>query len=290
MNAIAQVDYKILNNLEAILSGRLNYHSRYATHFTPNFSMMYSPGRFKFRGNISTGYRAPTMRELYYNFDHNGMFWIYGNPDLKPESSFYTSLSGEYTRKVFNTSVTLYRNAIENKIDYLDIVNGDDYEKHLINVGEALLMGAETQASIAFLKYLKIRASYAFSDAEDLATGLQLYGNSKHSATMGLTFQMKGIKAPFSLSILGRGSSSRLLQFAEIETDPVSGEEVTTYFREESDPYQVWKISYRQRFRLGDRLIMEASTGVNNIFNYLTYGSIVDPGRRFFAGLKFQFY
>jgi outer membrane receptor for ferrienterochelin and colicins len=290
MNALAQLDYKILKNLEAILSGRLNYHSRYATHFTPNLSMMYSPGRFKLRGNVSTGYRAPSLRELYYNFDHNGMFWIYGNPDLKPESSFYTSLSGEYTLRTFNANATLYRNAIENKIDYLDIISGDDYEKHLINVGEALLIGVETQASLALLKYLKLQTGYAYTDAEDLATGLQLYGNSKHSATVGLSFQMRSIRAPFSVTLLGRGASSRLLQYAEIESDPGSGEEITHYYREESDPYQVWKISYKQRFRLNDRLFLEATAGLNNIFNYITYGSIVDPGRRFFAGLKFQFY
>ncbi len=290
MNALAQLDYKILDNLEAIISGRLNYHSMYATHLTPNFTAMYSPGHFKIRGNISTGYRAPTMRELYYNFDHSGMFWIYGNPDLKPENSFYTSLSGEYTRRRFNASVTVYRNAIENKIDYLDIVSGDSYEKHLINVGEAMLLGAETQASLVINKYFKLRASYAYSDAEDRATGLQLYGNSKHSATLGLAFQMKGLKSPFSISILGRGASSRLLQYAKVETDPVSGEKVTQNFMEESDPYQVWKISYSQRFRLAERLFLEANAGMNNIFNYLTYGSIVDPGRRFFVGMKLNFY
>jgi outer membrane receptor for ferrienterochelin and colicins len=290
MNLLAQADYKILENLEAILAGRYTYHSGYAGHLTPKFSLMYSPGRFKFRGNVSTGYRTPSLRELYYNFDHNGMFWIYGNPDLRPESSFYTSVSAEYTLKALNVNTTFYRNYIENKIEYLDIMDGDDWEKHLINVGEAMLIGMESHLSYAFLKYFRGQAAYAWSDAEDLSTGLQLYGNSKHSGTMGLTFHMQSIKAPFSIHLSGRAASKRYFHSAEIEVDPLTSEETTVYELEESDPYQVWKISYKQQFRLGNRFFLEASAGVNNIFNYRNYETLVDPGRRFFAGLKLNFF
>ena len=33
--------------------------------------------------NYAGGFRAPTLKEMYMNFDMAGMQMIYGNPDLK---------------------------------------------------------------------------------------------------------------------------------------------------------------------------------------------------------------
>ncbi len=293
INVLLQADYTVLKNLEIVAGIRNTYHSNYGIHLSPKLSLMYSPGKFKFRGNIAKGYKAPTLKELYYNFDHHGMFMIYGNSDLKPEDAFYTSLSGEYTRKTFNISVTAYYNSIRNKIESVDQVNSstDMLEKHYLNVSEALLKGIESYFSIYITDNMVTKTGYAYSDASDRSTGLQLYGNSRHSGTFALTYKMPKVKYPFSISLNGRASSGRLYHEAETVTDEVTGEERTIITRDKSDPYTIWKLTYNQQFRFSKNIKCQLQAGVNNIFDYTDseHMAVVDPGRRFFAGIKIIF-
>ncbi|QGY47601.1 TonB-dependent receptor [Maribellus comscasis] len=293
LNAFAQVDYLISKNFEVVAGVRNTYHSNYGNHLTPKVSLMYSPGKFKFRGNLANGYKAPTLKELYYNFDHHGMFMIYGNPDLKPENAFYTSLSGEYTKKTFNISLNTYYNSIRDKIESVDRINSetDILEKHYLNVSEALLKGFESYLSVYVIRNLVTKIGYAYSDAEDKSTGLQLYGNSKHSGTFALTYKLSGVKFPFSISLNGRASSGRLYQEAETETNEETGEEITTITRDESSAYSIWKLTYNQELQIAQKIRSQVQLGVNNIFDYTDKEdlAVIDPGRRFFAGIKFIF-
>ncbi len=293
LNAILQVDYSVMEKLEFVAGFRHTYHSNYGNHFTPKLSMMYSPGDFRFRGNISKGYKAPSLKELHYNFDHHGMFMIYGNPDLDPENASYASLSAEYTYKRFNFSVNAYYNSIKNKIESVDRINSetDMLEKHYLNVSEALLQGFETYSSVYIFDNLVVKAGYAYSNAEDESTGLQLYGNSKHSGTFALTYKKNRAKYPFSISLNGRASSGRLYQEAETEIDDETGEEITTITRDESSAYTIWKITYNQNFKLSDKISSQIQLGVNNIFDYTDEEdqAVVDPGRRAFLSIKLIF-
>jgi outer membrane receptor for ferrienterochelin and colicins len=293
LNAFAQVDYSIFKNFEVVTGVRYTYHSNYGSHVSPKVSLMYSPRKFKFRGNLAKGYKAPTLKELYYNFDHHGMFMIYGNPDLKPEDAFYTSLSAEYTKKTFNISLNTYYNSIEDKIESVDRINSktDMLEKYYLNVSEALLKGFESYLSVYIVRNLVTKIGYAYSDAEDKSTGLQLYGNSKHSGTFALTYKLAGIKFPFSVSLNGRASSGRLYQQEETETDEGTGEEITTITKDESSAYTIWKLTCNQEFQIAQNIKFRVQAGVNNIFDYTDKEdlAVIDPGRRFFAGIKFIF-
>lgn len=293
LNVFAQVDYSLSKDLEVVAGFRNTYHSNYGNHLTPKVSLMYSPGKFKFRGNLAKGYKAPTLKELYYNFDHHGMFMIYGNPDLKPENAFYTSLSAEYTKKTFNFSVNTYYNSIEDKIESVDRINSetDMLEKYYLNVSEALLKGFDSYLSVYIVRNLVTKVGYAYSDTEDKSTGLQLYGNSKHSGTFALTYNLTGVKFPFSISLNGRVSSGRLYQEAETETNEGTGEEVTTITKNESSAYSIWKLTYNQEFQIAGKIRAQVQLGVNNIFDYTDKDdlAVIDPGKRIFTGIKFIF-
>ncbi|MBI9055777.1 MAG: TonB-dependent receptor [Bacteroidales bacterium] len=289
-NVFLQLDYSFLQKFEAIAGVRYTYHTNYGNHITPKISIMYSPGKFKFRGNIAKGYKAPTLKELHYNFDHNGMFMIYGNPDLKPENAFYTSLSAEYTKKLFNISVNIYSNTIKDKIESIDRVNSqaDMLEKHYMNISEALLKGLESYISLSPLKNTICKIGYAYSDAKDESTSLQLYGNSTHSGTFALTYKISKIKFPLSINLNGRASSGRLFQYQETEENPNTGEEEINIYKEKSEAYSIWKLTYNQQFKIRNKLTIQTLAGVNNVFDYKDMEdlAIIDPGRRFFIGLK----
>jgi outer membrane receptor for ferrienterochelin and colicins len=293
LNTFAQIDYSPFKNFEVVAGARNTYHSNYGNHLTPKLSLMYSPGRFKFRGNVANGYKAPTLKELHYNFNHHGMFMIYGNPDLDPENAFYTSLSAEYTKSTFNFSLSTYYNSIEDKIESVDRINTETgmLEKHYLNVSEALLKGFDAYISVYLIRNLMTKIGYAYSDAEDKSTGLQLYGNSKHSGTFALTYKMTQIKFPFSLSLNGRASSGRLYQQQETETDEQTGKETTIFTKEKSSAYSIWKLTYNQEIQITGKIKSRIQLGLNNIFDYADKKdlAVLDPGRRIFAGIKLIF-
>lgn len=53
---------------------RAEYHSEYKFHITPKISLMYRPGRFSLRLGYASGYRSPSLKELYTDWNHQGSF------------------------------------------------------------------------------------------------------------------------------------------------------------------------------------------------------------------------
>ncbi|PID88898.1 MAG: hypothetical protein CSB02_00300 [Bacteroidia bacterium] len=285
-NLFTQVDWKIISNVEVIGGLRYTKHSAFGNHFTPNISAMYSLANgLKFRGTAAVGYKSPSLKELYYNFDHQGMFWIFGNKDLKPENSHYTSLSAEYTYKLFNVSVSLYNNLIDNKIEMVNVYNPqmDRMELHHRNISKAHLRGVEAHVNWKFLSNFKAKVGYVFSDAIDKSTGFQISGNSKHTGTMLLTYFTRCQKFPFSLTLSGKLLSPRLYEVKEVDAN---GEE--TVKTDKSEAYSIWKITYMQNIIPGWQDVkVEFRCGVNNIFDYsnLERAAVLNPGRTFWVGL-----
>ncbi len=66
---------------------RSSYNQQYGNTFLPSVNVkLQLPAEWTIRSAYGTGYRTPTLRELYFEFvDSNHR--IFGNPSLKPESS-----------------------------------------------------------------------------------------------------------------------------------------------------------------------------------------------------------
>ena len=98
---------------------RADWNNRFGWHVTPKASIKYNIGKFTIRGNYANGYRNPSLKELYMEFQvpMQGQTYIRGNANLKPETNHYLSLAGEFTTSGFNMSATLYNSYFRNKID-----------------------------------------------------------------------------------------------------------------------------------------------------------------------------
>lgn len=283
INAFAQAQYKLFKNFDVVGGGRYTYNSQFGSAFTPKLSLMYSVSGFQFRGGIGTAFRAPGIKELYYDFDHQGSFWVYGNPDLKAEKGLYTSLSVEYTKGVFNASVSGYHNKIDNKITQYDVINQQGAnEKYYKNVSSATLQGVDVSLMYTFLRELVFRGSYSFCDAKDNSTGLQLSSNVKHSGTASLTWNGKIAKSPFSLQFAGRVNSPKLYQ--QMVADASGNQQAELA---ESKSYSIWKATFVKPFRLKKHTI-ELTAKVDNIFDFKE-ASFINPGRQYMAGLRYNF-
>ncbi len=289
-NVFSQADWKLIKKLELIAGVRYTRHTTFGNHFTPNLSLMYSPiQRLKLRGTAAYGYKSPSVKELYYNFDHQGMFYIFGNKDLKPENSRYASLSAEYTYHKVNISVSAYHNLIDNKIEmqyvYNDVLNQNEY--HHGNINKVEIQGIETSLNWALGTHFKFKTSYAFSNAIDKATNRQINGNSKHTATTALTFFTFGKRFPMSITLSGRIASPRL--FLLQKENETTGEIILEELK--SKPYSIWKIAYIQHLPIKGDLKADVKFGIDNILDYsdLEQSAVLDPGRIFWVGASIKF-
>lgn len=278
---LAQADWDIYDNFTAIIGARFTYNEMFGSSFDPKLSLLYKLNKFSFRGGIGTAYKAPTLRELYYDFEHTGggsaVFYISGNPDLKAEKGFFSSLSTEYTTKDFNVSGSLYYNNIRNKInmvtDYGSDYSGNMDNQVYENVGQAIIYGFDMNLRYTLLQQIVLNANYTLNFSEDAETGLQIAGTSRHYCTLSTTWNGKIKNEPFSIQASGRLSSPR---FSYSDGELVSTEN-----------YSIWKAVLVKPITINEHVIT-VTFKVDNIFNF-THDYYTTVGRQFMFGLRYNF-
>lgn len=296
-NGFIQTDYKIVPSLDFVAGLRFTDHETFGSHYTPKFTLMQTVGNFKFRGNLSWGYKAPSLKHLYYNFFMGGMFWIYGNPDLEPETSFYNSLSVEYAKKDFNFSVSAYKNKLEDKIDgYMAIDRKTGKRAYYYkNYSAVRIRGVESYMQFRFFNDFTSRIGYNLTDAIDVETDRRMQGVSRHAATVGLTWNKKDLKYPISLNVSGRMNTGKI-SFEQANMGGTSPGNVNLTERT-GKGYSIWKATYTQEFLLYDKFNLKVQLGVDNLMDYVPQvrtadGSLkadelfLNPGRTFWGALR----
>ena len=273
-SVFAQGQYTAFGSLDIVAGARYTYNFSFGSALNPKLSLMYRAGDFTFRAGTGTAFRAPSIKELYYDFDHQGMFHVYGNPDLTAERGIYNSLSAEYGGRRFYASVSAYINDIRNKITQYEAVNAlGGLEKYYKNTSSVSIKGMDVNLSAIVLGRLYLKGSYSFCDALDNATGLQLPENLRHSGTASATWNGRFLKGPYSVQLAGRFSSPHLYE---------SGEK-SLYTR----PYNIWKAVFTKKFHFGDNTL-GLTFKCDNIFNFRAE-TFVNPGRQFLLGLTYKF-
>jgi vitamin B12 transporter len=131
----------------------------------------------KLKASYGTGFKAPTLNELYVNFPAFGFF---ANPNLKPEEStgydvgFEQPIAGDR----FRFGVTYYHNDITN------LITSNDTFTTYINVGHAETQGIEAFVAAKVTDQIKLRADYTYTKAIDVLTGLELLRRPQDKASV----------------------------------------------------------------------------------------------------------
>lgn len=129
-----------------------------------------------------TSFRAPTLFDLH----GVGSFGFRGNPDLRPEKGRGGEAGvaldlGALGLPPGRLSATYYRTRIT------DLIADDPTFTTRINVGRADIEGAEGALDLAVAPWLALRATYAWTVAQDADTGLQLLRRPRHQGSLGAT-------------------------------------------------------------------------------------------------------
>ncbi len=76
---------------------RYSYNTSYDSPLTPSINVRYKSKKYTFRASYSKGFRAPSIKDLYFNFvdvNHD----IQGNPNLTAETSDHYNLSLDWVK------------------------------------------------------------------------------------------------------------------------------------------------------------------------------------------------
>ena len=263
------------------LTGGIRYDffsQKRLSHLSPKLSLMYRFGGWAFRGSYSGGFRAPTLKEMYMSFDMAGIFYIYGNPDLSPESSHNVSVSAEYTWKYVSASVSGFYNWVDNRITTVwnEGLKGMMYT----NMSPMQVRGVDVSVSARFPFGLGARFAYTFTD-EAVRPGEPLLSQTRpHSATVKVEYGKSWKNYGFNIALSGRVLSAVT---SEVYT---SASNYQTTEKQTYPAYTIWKLTLSQDIWRGISLNLI----VDNLFNYVPdyyYSSTPSTtGTAFAAGIS----
>jgi vitamin B12 transporter len=151
----------------------------------------------KLKASVGTGFKAPTLDELFENFP---AFFFFANPDLRPESSIGWDAGFEQAAdKTLRFGATYFHNYIKNLI-----TDNADFTSYT-NVGRAVTDGVESFLAYQALENLNIRLDYTYTQATDEVLHEELLRRPKHKADLNLAYQATQ-RLNFDVTVLGTGS------------------------------------------------------------------------------------
>ena len=129
------------------------------------------------KGSIGTGFKPPTLSELYVNFP---AFRFFGNPNLKPEES--TGYDIGFEQPLFDNLIRFGGTYYQNNIT--DLINANATFTSYTNVGRVKTYGCESFASFAITPELNFRTDYTLTIATDEVTQLELLRRPRNKFSM----------------------------------------------------------------------------------------------------------
>ncbi len=143
----ASLEWKPLSKFTLRPGLRYAYNTRFAAPLVPSVNLRWLLNeRFTVRASYARGFRAPSLKELYFLFvdvNHD----IAGNAELEPERSHNMNLGINYRhakeRTVYTSEINLFNNVIDNLITLAQI-SGTHYS--YVNIGQVHTMGGSAGA------------------------------------------------------------------------------------------------------------------------------------------------
>ena len=170
-------------HLFSALNLRYDDNSRFGDKLTYRFAPAWviADTDTKLKASVGTGFKAPTLSELYQDFPSS----FFANPNLKPESSTGYDLGFEQgiVHEVLRVGVTWYYNRIR------DLITTDVTGTTYANIGRATTAGMESFIAYTPLKALTLRLDYTFTEASDDVLHQELLRRPKHKANFDTTWQ-----------------------------------------------------------------------------------------------------
>lgn len=188
-----QYNFTPVERLTATVGGRLDNYSSFGTHGTYRVGGRWTTPVTEtiLRASVGTGFRAPSISDLYYPG--------FSNPDLKPESNLgwefgvEQPLAGDKLR----IGATYFQNRYEDLIQFVYPLP--------VNVGKAETLGMETFATWLPVSNLTVRGAYTWLPlAENSDTHQRLLRRAQHSGSLSVNYRfLQRFSAYTTIAVVG---------------------------------------------------------------------------------------
>ena len=187
--------------------------------------------RARLRASIGTGFRAPTLENLYKAVPFAGVYFI-GNPELGPERLDWSYDVGVdlQPNENLNLSLTFYQSRLSDFIGNTMLMPGQEPDwlpspgmpmLQPINIGEVDIHGVEAGLEVGFNDKWSAFANHTFNvskvrehEKDPLVVGNYLSGAPRHISTIGVTYDNPQL---FTLSLSITNESSRFAALDNVE-------------------------------------------------------------------------
>lgn len=315
-----------------VIGTRFDNHSDYAPRLSPKFSALIKPFDFlKIRASIGSGFKAPTLQQLYLDFSNAQVGYnVFGSSNIREsfnrlleqgrieriliapeniqkiraENSVGFNLGIEFTPFDFiNTSINIFRNNVRDLIEASPIAiktNGQSVFTYF-NLNKIYTHGIETSFTLNPFEGFSFSASYQYLESADenilnqirngeiSKTGSSgrirlvqeseyggLFNRSKHSGTVKIDYQNKGLGLTANLRGIIRGKYG----FGD-----TNGNGILDDKSEYIPGYAVWNFTITQEILN----YLNIQFGMENIFNKTNPEFIPSlPGRIIYGGIQFS--
>ena len=271
-DVFAQYDWLITDKWEAVGAVRYDYFSDgNDSHVTPKLNVCYKPMRnLALRAGYGMGFRAPTLKEKYYDFNMSGIWIVEGNANLKSEVSHNVNLTAEYTKGHYNFTASIYYNKVKNKLatsaPYFK--NADDKLPYLpyANLDNYSVCGGEIGAQAKWNNGFGARLTYAYTkeqlakDKDGNTINNQYIPAREHALNARVDFDRQLTKT-YGLNIALQGRVLSGVENVEYKDyyDVSKGTISVEY-----PAYTIWKLSVVQRVGKA----VKVNVALDNLFGY----------------------
>ena len=282
IDGYAQFDWNITERLNIVGSVRYDYFSASKQKaFTKRLAIVYKYPWMTLRANYASGFRAPTLKEMYMHFDMGNMgYMILGNPDLKPEKSNNFNVAIERTNRIsnsgfldgrYNFTLMGYCNIFDKRITTINggLYNGMESALYW-NEDGITVWGMDASLGHIWDCGLSLRINYSWMHEKGNVYYSDFYQPRSHSMTWRIGYDHRfsrcyALDAALSGRYLGKPQSG--------QTGVDQG-------------YNIWKLMLQHHIWHG----IHVNTAIDNLFNYKPksyyYCSPLTTGTSFSLGLS----
>ncbi|WP_395046303.1 TonB-dependent receptor plug domain-containing protein [Flavobacterium sp.] len=193
-----QYDYNLKEKFNILAGLRYDKNLSYASVLSPKLALNYQfIKQFSVQGSAGYGFKAPDLRQLYFNFENLGVGYIvlgynvapirlvelqsqgriqnsivsanFFDKPLNPETSIGYNFGVKHNFKNIKSSINIFYNQVKNLIDtraVARLTNGQNIFSYN-NIGSVFTEGLEFNSSVKITENIEISGGYQYLIAKD---------------------------------------------------------------------------------------------------------------------------
>ncbi|WP_122770347.1 TonB-dependent receptor domain-containing protein [Pseudomonas viridiflava] len=168
----AENEWSVTDTFALTTGLRMDHHEEYGVHFSPRiYGVWRATDDWTFKGGVARGFKAPEVRAVVpgYSYLRRNTFVMFGNPDLKPETSTNYELSALWSnRNDLSAGATVFYNGFQDKLS--TVTTTERWNGFIVmdrvNVDKAVIKGIELNGRWDITPDVALKGNFTYTDSE----------------------------------------------------------------------------------------------------------------------------